>query len=195
MNELRSKIISALNGPIASASSAIFSGRSELVSEELDRLITTVANLILEDRASRLADERQRFVDQAAIAILAANLDLGGDDYTAESCAYTVAEKLWRHRESERQPKPEPHLTMKRYRDVDGQLFDAFEITPEWFDGEHPNPLHVTGVVTDPVKRTVSSQSLPGVTATVGDWLVKPVGADRWQVYRLPFLGGHEEVK
>lgn len=43
------------------------------------------------------------------------------------------------------------------------------QITDEWFDGDHPNPLHPKGATLDPVMRDVW---LNGIQAFVGDWVV-----------------------
>jgi len=48
----------------------------------------------------------------------------------------------------------------------------AVQITDEWFDGDHPNPLHPPGVVMDPATRRVSFDSPSGVVdGGVGDWI------------------------
>lgn len=40
----------------------------------------------------------------------------------------------------------------------------AVQITDEWFDGDHPNPLHPLGMLIDPVRRLV--------TCGVGHWVM-----------------------
>lgn len=55
-------------------------------------------------------------------------------------------------------------------------VIDAVQITDEWFDGDHPNPLHPTGVVYAPMTRTVHISTLEGeMVGQVGDWLITGV--------------------
>lgn len=48
-------------------------------------------------------------------------------------------------------------------------VIEAVQITDEWFDGDHPNPLHPTGIMFHPSSRTVS---IPPATAQVGDFII-----------------------
>ncbi len=54
------------------------------------------------------------------------------------------------------------------------------QITDEWFDGDHPNPLHPKGVRMDPVKRVVH---LGDINAFVGDWLVTDADGNRFVAF------------
>lgn len=63
-------------------------------------------------------------------------------------------------------------------------VVDAFKLTDEWFDGDHPNSQHVTGFITNPKTRTVTIPALEGKIATfstilihahIGDWIIKGV--------------------
>lgn len=50
-------------------------------------------------------------------------------------------------------------------------VINAVQITEEWFDGDHPNPLHPAGIGIDPMERTVHVGC--GMVGRVGDWLVE----------------------
>lgn len=53
---------------------------------------------------------------------------------------------------------------------------EAVQVTDEWFDGEHPNPLHLIGVIVSPSDRTVLIDTLDGQTRlSVGDWIITHV--------------------
>ena len=60
-----------------------------------------------------------------------------------------------------------------RYR-TRPMVIDAVLVTDEWFDGEHPNPLHPKGVVINPRYRTVefNIEENGADIACVGDWIV-----------------------
>ncbi len=46
-------------------------------------------------------------------------------------------------------------------------------ITNEWFDNDHPNPLHPIGVIIDPVKRCVEVLTPDGVKiGSAGDFII-----------------------
>lgn len=53
-------------------------------------------------------------------------------------------------------------------------VVDAVQVTNEWFDGPHPNPLHPKGVLINPRYRTVEFNiGEDGATiACAGDWVV-----------------------
>jgi hypothetical protein len=53
--------------------------------------------------------------------------------------------------------------------------FQATQVTDEWFDDEHPNPLHIVDVWIDPVKRYVRVPTPRGIyhIAKSDDWIVK----------------------
>jgi hypothetical protein len=60
---------------------------------------------------------------------------------------------------------------MLKYR-LRGAEVEAMQITNEVLDAPHPSDLHVTGLVYDPVNRTV--RKVVGVSrATVGYWIVQ----------------------
>lgn len=103
----RKKIAAAVSPALASIVSEI---RRHSVMGDLfaDDLPIIVVDLILADRASQLDSKRQEFLDRAAIAITAANPELGGEYYTAEACAYHAAERLWDERESRRNAPKDP---------------------------------------------------------------------------------------
>lgn len=66
---------------------------------------------------------------------------------------------------------------MPRYRKKP-IVVEAVRITDEWFDGDHPNPLHPIGVVFDPSRRTVHMPSPGGGVGHVGDWLITDESGD-----------------
>lgn len=50
---------------------------------------------------------------------------------------------------------------------------DAVQITDDWFDQPHPNPLHPIGLMINPRTRTAAVDTKEGViTARVGDWII-----------------------
>jgi hypothetical protein len=58
---------------------------------------------------------------------------------------------------------------------------EAVQITAEFFDGGHPNPLHPIDrrIVYNPVQRTVEIETLEGImTAKEGDWIITGVKGD-----------------
>jgi hypothetical protein len=60
-------------------------------------------------------------------------------------------------------------------------VIEAVRVTDEWFDAPHPNPLHITGVVNNPLNRTVEIPTLEGtMTARVGDWIITGVKGERY---------------
>jgi hypothetical protein len=64
---------------------------------------------------------------------------------------------------------------MAKYREKQ-VVIDAVQITDEWFDGDHPNPLHPVGVIIDPLVRAVVIKTLEGeMVGNVGDWLITGV--------------------
>ncbi len=58
-------------------------------------------------------------------------------------------------------------------------VIDAVQITDEWFDSEHPNPLHLSGVIMSPRDRCALIDTLDGqVRVAVGDWIITHVHRD-----------------
>ena len=50
---------------------------------------------------------------------------------------------------------------------------DFKQVTDEWFDGGHPNPLHPIGVIINPIERVLEYHTSQGtVLAGVGDTIV-----------------------
>lgn len=69
---------------------------------------------------------------------------------------------------------------MPRYRKKP-VVIDAVQITDGWFDAEHPNPKHPTGVVLNPGSRTVHISTLEGeMVGQVGDWIITGVKGERY---------------
>jgi len=60
-------------------------------------------------------------------------------------------------------------------------VVDAVQITEEWFNGEHPNPLHPVStpdflVIINPRRRCVEIETLEDVmVGNVGDWIITDV--------------------
>lgn len=79
-------------------------------------------------------------------------------------------------------------------------IIDAVQITDEWFDGDHPNPLHPmsypnNSVMIDPRNRTVSIETLEGtMTAHVGDWIITGVKGERYACKPDIFEATYEKV-
>jgi len=65
-------------------------------------------------------------------------------------------------------------------------VIEAVQITDEWFDGDHPNSLHLIGtperpLVIYPLMRVVKIGTLEGrMTANVGDWIITGVKGERY---------------
>lgn len=60
-------------------------------------------------------------------------------------------------------------------------IIKAVQITDEWFDGPHPNPLHPIGIWVDPVLRRVDIQTLEGtMIGRKGDWIITGVKGERY---------------
>jgi hypothetical protein len=69
---------------------------------------------------------------------------------------------------------------MKKFRKKP-VVIEAAQITAEWFDGYHPNPLHPVGVLIDPVQRVVKIETLEGImVGQEGDWLIKGVKGEMY---------------
>lgn len=63
---------------------------------------------------------------------------------------------------------------MKRYRPKTNDV-EAVQLQESAFEGEHPNPEHVPGVIYDPVTRTAVLKRHYGnpVPIKIGDWIVR----------------------
>ena len=60
-------------------------------------------------------------------------------------------------------------------------VVEAVQVTDEWFDAPHPNPLHPIGLIIDPRQRVVEIDTLEGVTtARVGDWIITGIKGERY---------------
>lgn len=74
-------------------------------------------------------------------------------------------------------------------------VIEAVQIAAEWFDGDHPNPLHPRGVIMDPKKRCVEIPTLEGVmTGQIGDWLITGVSGERYPCKPDIFAKTYEPV-
>ena len=74
---------------------------------------------------------------------------------------------------------------------------DAVQITDEWFDGDHPNPLHPSGITIDPVKRQIEITSgHKDEIGKVGDWVVTPIDSSGGKhiVAAVPFADNYDEL-
>jgi hypothetical protein len=75
-------------------------------------------------------------------------------------------------------------------------VIDAVQITDEWFDGYHPNPLHPRGLVMDPRTRTVEIKTLEGVmVGNVGDWIITGIKGERYPCKPDIFAATYEPVE
>ena len=60
-------------------------------------------------------------------------------------------------------------------------VIEAIQITDEWFVGDHPNPLHPSGFIIDPLKRVIEIPTLEGVMeGRVGDWIITGVKGEKY---------------
>ena len=60
-------------------------------------------------------------------------------------------------------------------------VIEAVQITENWFEGEHPNPLHPIGIMLYPVERQAEVKTLEGVMrGNVGDWLITGVKGEKY---------------
>jgi hypothetical protein len=74
-------------------------------------------------------------------------------------------------------------------------VIDAVQITAEWFDGPHPNPLHPVGLVLNPVRRVVEIPTLAGlITGNEGDWIITGVMGERYPCKPDIFAATYEPI-
>lgn len=73
-------------------------------------------------------------------------------------------------------------------------VIEAVQITDEWFDGDHPNPLHPKDrrLVFRPDSRIVTVQTLEGaMDGHVGDWIITGIKGEvypcRDDIFRLTY--------
>jgi hypothetical protein len=75
-------------------------------------------------------------------------------------------------------------------------VVEAVQITDEWFDGDHPNPLHPIGLWMNPMRRTVEIPTLEGtMTGIVGDWIITGVEGERYPCKPGIFAATYEAVE
>lgn len=75
-------------------------------------------------------------------------------------------------------------------------VIEATQVTDEWFDGAHPNPLHLIGLLNDPVARVVRIETLEGtMVAQVGDWIITGVKGERYPCKPDIFAATYEAVE
>ena len=75
-------------------------------------------------------------------------------------------------------------------------IVDAVQITNDWFDGPHPNPLHPTDVVIYPPLREVWIATPKGSTkAVVGDWIVTCIEGEKYPCKASIFEKSYEAVE
>ena len=74
-------------------------------------------------------------------------------------------------------------------------VIEAVEITDEWFDGDHPNPLHPIGLVMDQGERVVLIQTLEGeMKGQVGDFIITGVKGEVYPCKPDIFAATYEPV-
>ena len=75
-------------------------------------------------------------------------------------------------------------------------VIDAVQITDEWFDGEHPNPLHPVGVVIHPHTRCVLIVTPEGqMRGDIGDWIITGIQGERYPCKPDIFEATYEPVE
>lgn len=86
---------------------------------------------------------------------------------------------------------------MKSYRKKP-IVIQATQVTREWFDGPHPNPLHLPpdpNVQYDPVGRKIRIRTLEGVmVADEGDWIIRGVKGELYPCKPDIFAATYEAV-
>lgn len=76
-------------------------------------------------------------------------------------------------------------------------VIEAVQITPEWFDAPHPNPLHPRGmdIRIDPIARCVLIQTIEGtMRGDIGDWIITGVKGERYPCKPDIFAATYEAV-
>ena len=75
-------------------------------------------------------------------------------------------------------------------------LVDAVQITAQAFDGDHPNPEHIEGVVYDPVRRCAYIKMIfdHAYRVDIGDWIVKDANGHMSAVRAGVFAEDYEAV-
>lgn len=74
-------------------------------------------------------------------------------------------------------------------------VVEAVQITNEWFDGDHPNPLHPRGVIIDPWTRTVTINTLEGkMIGNISDWIITGVKGEKYPCKDDIFRATYEPV-
>lgn len=75
-------------------------------------------------------------------------------------------------------------------------VVEAVQITDEWFDAPHPNPLHPVGVEIVPQMRSVHISTLEGVMiGNVGDFIITGVKGERYPCKPDIFEATYEKVE
>lgn len=74
-------------------------------------------------------------------------------------------------------------------------VIKAVQLTDNAFDGPHPNPEHVPGIVYDPVTRTAQIDTLEGtMRAEIGDWIIEGIQDERYPCKPDIFEATYEPV-
>lgn len=74
-------------------------------------------------------------------------------------------------------------------------VIDAVQITDEWFDAPHPNPLHPVGLIVNPARRGVEISTLEGTMfGRVGDWIITGVSGELYPCKPDIFAATYEPV-
>ena len=64
------------------------------------------------------------------------------------------------------------------------------------FDGDHPNPEHISGVIYDPRERCAFIKTLEGVMrAEIGDWIIRGVQGELYPCKPDIFAATYEPVE
>ena len=82
---------------------------------------------------------------------------------------------------------------MKSYRKKP-VVIQAVQITSQMFDGPHPNPEHIPGVLYDPILRCVFIETLEGThRGNIGDWIIRGVKGELYPCKSEIFSMTYEE--
>jgi len=75
---------------------------------------------------------------------------------------------------------------------------NAVRVTKEWFDGNHPNPIHIKDrrVITHPLRHVVEIETLEGkMIANEGDWIITGVKGEVYPCKPDIFMATYEPVE
>ena len=75
-------------------------------------------------------------------------------------------------------------------------VIEAVQVTAAWFDNDHPNDLHPSGLRMDPIQRCVYIDTMEWtMRANVGDWIITGVAGERYPIKDAIFHETHEAAE